>query len=99
MNGMPFKTTTITTELSDGLLTYAGEVSGLKGLPQYWLIGLFLPGLVWFGYDCLSYRRTVVAWRGTSRLDESLRQWLPEPLQNLKATIRVVCGSRVAAAT
>src|SRR5262245_60135078 len=88
------------TELSNQFVSRSAAMgSFLQSPTQSWLIALFVPGLLWFGYDCLSYRRTAAAWRRSSRQNESLREWLPEPLRNIRAAIHVVSNSRVAAAT
>ena len=88
------KLTGIANGISDRFVAQSGA-----SWSHYWFLALFLPGLTWFAYDCLSYRRTVAAWRRSSCRDDSLRESLPASLKNLNAAIHVVLGSSVAAAT
>jgi hypothetical protein len=72
--------------------------------PIAWLPGTLLamalvPGLLLFGMDVLVYRRSLGQWRRDSLNAEQLRSLLPESVQKVPYAIRVVSGSRVAAAT
>jgi beta-lactamase regulating signal transducer with metallopeptidase domain len=63
------------------------------------LAALFLIGLAQFAGDWLALRRCVRRWRAASRPAEELRAELPAELRGVAAEIRVVRGSRVAAAS
>lgn len=56
-------------------------------------------GLLLFARDCLRVRGTLRKWRSDSRCGEALRALLPAELRKTRAAIRVVPGSRTAAAS
>jgi hypothetical protein len=56
-------------------------------------------GVLWFAADCAALRASLAAWRARSRDGEPLRALLPPELRRTRATIRVIAGSRAAAAT
>jgi beta-lactamase regulating signal transducer with metallopeptidase domain len=63
------------------------------------LAALFLVGAAQFAGDCVALRRCVRRWRAASRPGDELRNLLPPELRHVAAEIRVVRGSRVAAAS
>src|SRR5882672_7895696 len=67
--------------------------------PVHWLVAaVFALGIVWFAADCAALRKSIAGWRSRSRSGEHLRRLLPAGLRSTRAAIRVVAGSRVAAA-
>jgi hypothetical protein len=72
--------------------------------PIAWLPGTLLslaviPGLLMFGIDVIRHRRTLGQWRRASVSAEQLRGSLPDSVRKIPHGIRIVSGSRVAAAT
>jgi hypothetical protein len=73
------------------------------GLPAAGWLGLLAAviavGVLWFAADCAALRASLAAWRSRSRDGEELRVLLPPALRRTRVTIRVIGGSRAAAAT
>ncbi len=72
--------------------------------PFAWLPGTLtllalVAGLVMFGMDVVRYRRTLGQWRRASVSAEQLRALLPDSVRAVPYRIRIVSGSRIAAAT
>jgi beta-lactamase regulating signal transducer with metallopeptidase domain len=64
----------------------------------WWLAAAFAIGAAWFVVDCVGLRASIASWRVRSRNGEHLRALLPPLLRPTRAAIRIVAGSRVAAA-
>jgi hypothetical protein len=65
----------------------------------YLLAATFIVGFALFVHDCVALRRCLRGWRARSRCGEHLRALLPRELAAVAATIRIVEGSAVAAAS
>ncbi len=78
----------------------AGAVDGARPVDYlgFALLALLVPGLAWLAADWLALRSALKRWRRGSQSGESLRSLLPEDLRTTRARIRVVPGTRVAAA-
>ncbi|HEX5047274.1 MAG TPA: M56 family metallopeptidase [Gammaproteobacteria bacterium] len=64
----------------------------------WWLAAALAIGAAWFVVDCVGLRASIESWRARSRNGEHLRELLPPLLRPTRAAIRIVAGSRVAAA-
>jgi hypothetical protein len=73
--------------------------AGATGWLSYLVGALVLAGAAWFVFDCRQFRLSLAAWRAISRPGESLRPLLPLSLQDTRMEIRIVEGTRVAAAS
>ena len=79
---------------------HAGSVNApaMRSVPLAAVVGLlFLPGLVCFVRDAAALRASLRSWRRASRSGAALRAHLPAELRDVRAAIRVVPGSAVAA--
>lgn len=70
-----------------------------SGLLPVGMLALFAPGFVWLMADGRSLGTLISGWRRRSSSGESLRALLPTPLGTTRAQIRIVRGTRVAAAS
>jgi hypothetical protein len=70
-----------------------------RGYVAYAVIALFSIGFVWFVADCIRLHASIKGWNKRSRCGASLRALLPADLQSTRARIRIVPGTRVAAAS
>ncbi len=76
-----------------------GGASDAPASLAYAVAALFVVGLALFAGDWLALRRCVQRWRAAGRPGDALRALLPAELHGVAAEIRVVRGSRVAAAS
>jgi BlaR1 peptidase M56 len=82
------------------LVTSAVGAPGVRSLDVLWyvLLALLVPGIAWFLADWVTLHRALERWTRRSRPGDALRALLPQPLQSTRMRIRVVAGTRVAAA-
>src|SRR5690606_2405548 len=76
----------------------AGMVRSAQRAPVgYLVVLLFLPGLLRLVNDAVALRASLATWRKSSRSGEALRGALPPELRSVRASIRIVPGSTIAA--
>jgi hypothetical protein len=72
--------------------------SGPMATLMWWFGAALTIGALWFAVDCVGLQLSIESWRSRSRCGEHLRVLLPPGLRSTRSTIRLVAGSRMAAA-
>jgi hypothetical protein len=86
-------------DVYDSAALRAPPAAGGVSHGAYLFLALLLPGVIRFAFDVRALRAAAAAWLEDSRSGDALRASQPVELRRVRASIRVVRGSSVAATT